>query len=45
MGGEGGKELEDDTQASGLGVTDGNMDPQRKSKALGMREGRGGKGG
>lgn len=34
MRGEGGK-LEDDAQASGLGITDGNTEPQRKSKALG----------
>lgn len=45
MRGEGGKELEDDAQASGLGITDGNTEPQRKSKALGIGEGRGGEGG
>lgn len=29
------KNSEDDAQASGLGITDGNTEPQRKSKALG----------
>ena len=34
MGGERGKELEDDTQASGLGVTDGNMDPPKEEQSF-----------
>lgn len=44
MGGEKEEERNDDCQVSDLVIIDGNTEPQRKSKALGVWARRGGKG-